>query len=137
VQIHPTEAAMDKDHAYTSNGIRKLTAALAALSEREGIHNAEVERQLTQLRQQADRIQADPQATSHAGTIRTAFTAVADLMATLQKQAYPQLDAQVTQVRRAAEAIDPAQLTLQQKAQIGAFFTQASEAIQAMAQARG
>ncbi|MEP7343278.1 MAG: hypothetical protein ABI977_36475 [Acidobacteriota bacterium] len=42
-------------------------------------------------------------------------------MTTLQQQHYPNLPTQVAQVRRVAEAIDPAQLTLAQKPKIGAL----------------
>lgn len=136
LQDNRAEEEMDKDHAYTSNCLRRLAAALGALSERDGARSTDVEQQLAQLRQQADTIQADPHATTHAASIRTAFIAAADLMATLQRQRYSNLDAQVTQVRRAAEAIDPAQLTLAQKPQVGAFFAQASETLRMMAQTR-
>lgn len=136
LQDNRAEEAMAKDHAYTSDGLRRLAAALASLSEHAGVRSAEVTQQLAQLRQQADDIQADPHATSHAASIRTAFTRAADLMATLQQQRYPNLDAQVAQVRRAAEAIDPAQLTLTQKQQVGAFFAQAGEALRMMTQTR-
>ncbi len=135
MQNNRAEEAMAKDHAYTSNGLRRLAAALESLSERDGVRSAEVEQQLAQLRQQADNIQVDPQATTHAASIRAAFTAAADLMTMMQKERYPNLDAQVAQVRRAAEAIDSAQLTLAQKTQVGAFFAQASEVLRVMAQA--
>jgi hypothetical protein len=128
------EQEMAKDHAFTSNGLRKLAAALESLCDRDGVRSAEIGQQLAQIRKHADSIQADPHDTSHAESIRAAFNTAADLMTTLQQRHYPGLATQVAQVRRAAEAIDPAQLTLAQKAEVGAFFAQASELLRTMAQ---
>lgn len=131
---HPAEEAMAKDHAFTSDGMRLLAAAMESLSQRDGLQGAEVSRQLARLRQEADNIQANEDDTSHAASIRAAFISAAGLMTTLQQQRYPALAMQADQMRHAAEAIDPDRLTLAQKAEVGVFFSRASELLRTMAQ---
>jgi hypothetical protein len=134
LQNNPAEEAMAKDHAYTSNGLRRLAEALESLSERDGVHTADITRGLADLRQQADYIQSDPRDTSHAAAIRAAFITATDLLKALQQPQHPDATEQVAQLRQAAAAIDSTKLTLAQKTQVGAFFTRINEVIQTMAQ---
>ena len=128
---------MGPEHECTAVGLRRLSDALAAVIERDGSEDGDIRQRREALRQQADRIQRHRRSTQHADIIREAFTSAADLMATIQQRRYPNLGNQVAQVRSAAEAIDPNQLTLNQRERIQQFFARAGEALENMARARG
>ncbi|EMR01923.1 hypothetical protein [Cesiribacter andamanensis] len=125
---------MGLEHEYTSEGIRKLSAALTALAA--SSTDADIQQKRTAFQQNADKIQQDPMSLQHANTIRTTFTQAADLMATIKDRSYPDSDADVDEVREAAEAIDVNEQTLEQKDEVREFFRKSGEAIQAMDEQR-
>ncbi len=128
------QSDMDFQHEYTSEGIRRLAEALSAMAERDGIDDPSFEQTHERLLQQAQQLQQHAQSTEHATQVREAFTAAADLMATLQQQRSPEFSDAVAEVRQAAEAINPDQRLLEQRQAVGTFFARANEALQAMAQ---
>lgn len=122
------------DHEFTSDGIRRLADALSSLAAKEGLETAIIEQTKDQLYQAANQIQKDPQSEQHANNIREAFTGAADFMQTLQQKSYPNIADQITQVEKAAEAIDAKQLTTNQKEKIKAFFEKSGDVVEEMAQ---
>lgn len=128
------QSDMDFQHEYTSEGIRRLADALSAMAERDGIDDPSFEQTHERLLQQAQQLQQHAQSTEHASQVREAFTAAADLMATLQQQRSPEFGDAVAEVRQAAEAINPDQRLLEQRQAVDTFFARAHEALQAMAQ---
>lgn len=123
---------MALDHEYTSNGIEKLTEALNSLALAEAGNNVNIEAKRQTLMQAANSIEEDPMAGTHANSIRDAFIAAADLMQAVQEQKYPDLANQVSEVKTAAENVDPETLTLNQKDAVKNFFDKAANALEEM-----
>ncbi len=123
------------DHEYTADGINRLARALDDLADRANVDGDDFDARKDRLKEQADAIQKDPHSLQHANIIRDAFTSAADMMETIQRQAYPDHGNQVSQVRQAANNINPNQQTLNQKQQIESFFERSSQALQAMSTA--
>jgi hypothetical protein len=122
------------DHEYTSTGMQRLTAALTALANRAELSDQNLTQKREVLTQRIAGLQQDPASLKHADMTRQAFMAAADLMSALQQKGYPQLSAEVTQVRQAASTINPQQPLLQQITAVETFFQRASTALQAMTQ---
>lgn len=122
---------MSLDHEYTSMGIEKLTEALNSLALAEA-GNVDIEAKRQTLMQAANSIEEDPMAATHANSIRDAFMAAADLMQAVQRQNYPELGGAVSEVKTAAENVDPDVLTLDQKEAVKDFFDQAANALEQM-----
>lgn len=124
---------MGLDHAYTSEGIQKLRAALVALADQHGAGDANIDQQKRDMEQAADKIQQDPTSLQHANHIKDAFTKASTLMASIQQRSFPDAEDEVEDVRSAAESIDVNTQTLDQKDDVKKFFDESSEAIQEMA----
>ena len=115
------------EHDYIAAGIRKLTTALAALA-RDPALNAE----LAALRQNAYRIQENPQALTHSKQTREMFSAAASLMSRVQRPqaaSAQELRDQIATVREAAEAVRVNRRLLQQKTEVERFFAAAGDAV--------
>lgn len=124
-------AEMGMDHEYTANGIRLLSDALSDIVNRVDA-DVNIQQKNDELRNKADEIQRDPQSTQHANKIRDAFMTSADLMSDLQNNHFQNLDDEVSNVQETAEAVDPNVETLNQKANVQAFFASADQALQQM-----
>lgn len=124
---------MGLDHEYTSEGIQKLKTALVAIADEQAAGDVNIEQKKETLNQAADNIQTDPMSTEHANSIKSAFTAAADLMDALQERSFPNLNNDVQEVQDAANSIETGTQTLNQKDQVKEFFKESSEALQAMA----
>lgn len=123
---------MGIEHGYTSEGIQKLSAALNALADNSA-DDVNINQQRERFRQNADKIQQDPQSLQHANTIRQTFVEASALMASIKERNYADSGADVDDVREAAEDIDGSTPTLDQKDKIKEFFSKAGDAIEAMA----
>lgn len=125
--------AADISHDYTADGIRQLAAALGAVATRDTVGGAALQPRVDALREQADALGADPQATDHASITRAAFTEAASIMGAMQEQRFPNLDAEVGAVREAAEGVRGEAPLVEQTAQVQTFFDRAATALQSMA----
>ena len=125
--------AMGVDHEFTATGIRNLAAALEAVAQRGG---ADVQRELTTLRQQADTLQRDPRSTEHAGHTRTAFVTLAGVMAAIQQARFPDMEADIGNVKAAAERLDASRPLLQQREAVQSFFDRTATAVRRMSNGR-
>lgn len=123
----------DHTHRYTADGIRHLAAALGALAERDMAGDVQIQSQTDALRERADALQRNPGATNHAEQARAAFLAAASLMRSLAERGPSAAVAPVDDAQRAATAIEPRVLLLQQTAGIQRFFDDAGVALRAMA----
>jgi hypothetical protein len=124
------------EHNYTAAGVRKLTAALAALTR----DDADLRDELESLRQQADALQADSRALTHSEHARDIFTSAAALMTQIQQKRAADAAAvrdQIGKVRDAAVAVREDRRLLDQKAEVERFFQTAAEAVSALDQALG
>lgn len=126
-------AAADQSHDYTADGIRRLSAALAATAAQHTATSGEVQPQLDTLRARADALQRDPGSSAHAGYARDAFSTAAAVMRTLQERVHPALGDAVSEVEQAAMGVSADRLLLDQTAEVQRFFDAAATAIQRMA----
>jgi hypothetical protein len=134
IQDNPSQEKMGLDHAYTSDGIRRLADAIGAIADLWGITHPDIKGRLNLLRGHADRLQEDRRSTNHANIVRDAFTLASDLVASIERQIAQELGNEVADVNRAAEAIDPDETVLSQKAEVEMFFKKTSLLLNEMAQ---
>lgn len=136
VKENDSRGEMGLDHEYTSNGLRKLGDALNSLVDSHQA-NMDINQMRNKFNQKADQLQNDPQALKHANIISEAFTSAADVIGRLQQQYYPELSNQASEVRQAAQAIDPQEQTLNQRTKVKSFFDKSSDALEAMVSQKG
>jgi len=122
------------DHAYTSEGIRKLADALEKIVQRSPARASTDGMLAAELREQADLLQLNPRAMNHADIARGAFIAVAGTISAVQATRYPALERAAAELRDAASAIRPDRRLLSQTDAIQAFFDRASDVLRGMAE---
>lgn len=128
--------AMGLDHQYTSNCVQQLVAATEAVMQSPNLQGVDVQAQLQEARQRAERLAQSPQAsTEHAGMTRDAFTSVAAVLDGMQDARYPELGTQVDQLRQAAQSVQPTGTLLDQREPVQDFFRQAGDVLNRMAMA--
>jgi hypothetical protein len=111
--------AIGQGHEYTAEGILRLVAALRTLIPES---DEAALRQLIDLRMDADTLRRDRSSLEHADIVRHAFTSVADLLARATGH-------DVSELGRAARAIDPDRRLLRQQAQVRHFFAVAAQTL--------
>lgn len=124
------QPSMGREHEYTAEGIRRLSAALGAFVE-QNANDTETRNRFDRFRQAADRLQQDPQSGAHAGTVRDVFTSAVEVFES------GRIDAgDVSRLRQTATSISADQPLLEQTDTVKQFFSQSSEALQRAAQQR-
>lgn len=123
---------MGLDHNYTSEGIERLSVALAALADENAPDDVEISQKKESMQQSADRIQQDPESLQHANIIKETFMEATSLMESIQQHSFPDRESEVEDVRSAAEELDVETPTLEQEEKVKDFFRNASDALQAM-----
>lgn len=134
----PADSPAAPAHEYAADGIRRLTQALKVVIEKESVAGAPVRERFGAFQAKADRIQADPSATTHAGQVRDVFTEAGALMSEVQQDRWPDrtaLETDIAEVRSAGAAIDAARPLLDQTAGLEAYFDRAADAVKMMAEA--
>ncbi|MFN2433344.1 MAG: hypothetical protein ABR599_11130, partial [Gemmatimonadota bacterium] len=91
------------DHAYVSEGLERLAAALARVVERDDVGGGSLEGQLEDVRATAERVQEDPDSPRHAALVQAAFTSIADVFESLEKAGHPELASGTAGLRQAAQ----------------------------------
>ncbi len=126
-------------HELTAECLQHLVTALDAIIQRDDVDGADISQRLGDLRRQARTLEeGDAQATTHAGTTREAFASAADLMESVYRSGYgsvTQLDDAITEVHRAARAVRGDVPLLEQTDAVQAFFREAGDVLQILAQA--
>lgn len=113
-----------RQHAYALGGIRRLTTALESLNPGAGAAT-----DLAEMRRQAEALENSPaESTRHADMVRAAFVAGANVIAMLPNVQ----EADVPNVRSAAESVKAGSPLLEQKDMIDAFFRAASRTLEPM-----
>ena len=120
---------MGVEHEYTNNALLHLINAVDYKAQEQ---NVNIQTDLTEIRNDARAITQNPQATNHAGHIRTTATKLAVAMEKIQKEKFPNLSQDITDVKTAAEGIDTSALTLDQKDKINLFFNEAADVLRKM-----
>jgi hypothetical protein len=122
------EPSVGREHAYTAEGIRRLSASLGAFVE-QNADDTETRDRFDRFRQSAERLQKDPQSTEHAGTVREVFTSAVDVFES------GRIDAgDVSRLRQTATSISADQPLLEQTDTVKQFFSQSAEALRRAAQ---
>ncbi|MBW3546428.1 MAG: hypothetical protein KY428_12675 [Bacteroidetes bacterium] len=120
----------DQQHAYTSDGINKLSAALVALADRDGGADANINQRKETFQQNASQLQRNPQSLQHANTVKSTFMEASDLLAAIKEKSYPDSDADIDEVREAATKLDENKPLTDQQDEVDNFFDEIGEAIE-------
>jgi hypothetical protein len=118
------QPAPGREHEYTAEGIRMLTAALGAFVEQNGNDTA-LRSRFERFRQSAQRLQQDPQSGAHADTVRDVFTSAVDVFESGRVDA-----GDVSRVRDTATSISADQPLLEQTEAVKRFFSQSAELLE-------
>jgi valyl-tRNA synthetase len=117
------------DHEYTNEAITKLIQATREVSSNTGV---DINKELAAAMQKAEAITDDPMDTNHADKIKQAYLSITEVFANLQRSKFPEMSNDVESLRSAAEAIDPAVLTLDQKEKVKAYLDEAGAILEKM-----
>ncbi|WP_424494260.1 hypothetical protein [Salinimicrobium sp. GXAS 041] len=123
------KSRMGIDHEYTNDALIQLMNAVEAKANEENV-NIDVE--LQEVRQQAQEITQDPMALDHADIIKNAGETLVSAMEKIQQEKYPDLSADIEEMRTAVQGIQPSVQTLEQKEQVNSFFDEAADALRKM-----
>lgn len=123
------KSRMGIDHEYTNNALIHLMNAVQSKADELNIN---IDADMQQVRQEAQEITQNPQATNHANKIKSAGEKLTDVMKKLQEERFPNLSQDVEEVRTAVQNIEPSTLTLEQKDQINMFFNEAADVLRNM-----
>lgn len=122
------QPSVGREHEYTAEGIRRLSAALGAFIDQRA-DDTEIRNRFDRFRQSAERLQQDPQSTEHAGTVRDVFTSAVDVLES------GRIDAgDVSRLRQTATSISADQPLLEQTDAVKQFFSQSAEALRRAAE---
>lgn len=135
--VSTANADMGAEHRFTTDCVRRMTAALDGVIQRNNISGTDVDQRLANFRQMADALEgSSPEATDHANMVRNVFMSASDLMSAVYQASYStvqQMGPEVTQIRDAAQAIQGDTQLLNQQDAVTTFFREAGEAIRMMA----
>ncbi|MCY2688126.1 hypothetical protein [Salinimicrobium sp. TH3] len=120
---------MGIDHQYTNNALIELINAVQAKADD---MNYDISADMETVRQEAQAIKSDPMSLTHANTIKSAGTKLANVMEKMQKEEFPNLSSDVTEVKTAAQNIEGSTPTLDQKDQVKKFFDEAGDLLKKM-----
>lgn len=117
------DVKMGLDHEYSSGAIVRLIDATRATAE---ALNVDTDADLSQANNFAEEITQDPQSLNHADKIKRAGQIINSALNKIQKEKFPQFETEYNNVAMAAEKIDPARPTLQQKDAVKTYFNSAA-----------
>lgn len=120
---------MGVDHEYTNNALIHLINAVEAKAAEV---NMDINKDLEDMRQDAQEITQNPQATNHADKIKRTGSKITDVLERMQEEHYPNLSQDVDDMRTAVDDIDDSVLTLEQKEEINSFFNEAADVLRNM-----
>lgn len=124
---------MGRDHEYTSDGIRRLSAALGAMVMSDTAGSVALRPRVDSLSQQADALQRNAESSQHSAQTRQAFDRSVSVMDALQERRGGSASAQVSEVRQAAQAVQPSRQLLEQRMEVQRFFERAADAVRSLA----
>jgi hypothetical protein len=126
---------MGQAHQHEADCMRQLADGIDAVVQRETVADQPLRDRVEALKQRADQIRQDPQATDHANRVRGAAMETAEIIEYIARNrqgAGADLQRHATQTRQAAEQIDASTLLLEQRDRTAAFFSRAGNALEAM-----
>jgi hypothetical protein len=122
----------DQSPASIADGIRKLTTVLIELALHENADGGGLWNRIDQLAVEAQLLHDDRLRSRHPRIARDAFTAAADVMATIQKAGYPHLGRAMAEARAAALSIRRDRPLLDQTDAVQRFFERSHDLLRAM-----
>ncbi|MEX2335720.1 MAG: hypothetical protein WD555_00440 [Fulvivirga sp.] len=122
---------IDVSHEYTHDALTRLADALEGVAQGKNADLAN-DNDMQKLREQADRLKQEPSSDEHADVISQAFTSAANILDNLQEEYFPEDDAQVEEVKNAAEAVDPNTTLTDQKDKVHNFFDKSAIALEGL-----
>jgi hypothetical protein len=120
---------MSLDHEYTNEALVKLIEATDAMANEVGY---DVQIDIEKVREYANMIEQDSFETTHADNIRKADDLLTNVLQKIQKAKYPDLEDEVSALKRASESVKLGVLTLDQKAAVKNYFSKAADLLQKM-----
>jgi hypothetical protein len=120
---------MSLDHEYTNEALVKLIEATDAMANEVGY---DVQIDIEKVREYANMIEQDSFETTHADSIRKADDLLTNVLQKIQKAKYPDLEDEVSALKRASESVKLGVLTLDQKAAVKNYFSKAADLLQKM-----
>lgn len=120
---------MGVDHLYTNNALIELMNAVQAKANE---INYDITADMKAVKEDAKAIEENPTAATHASSIKSAGTKLANILQKMQQEKYPNLSKDVQEMKTAANNIDASVDTLQQKDQINKFFNEAADVLRKM-----
>jgi hypothetical protein len=130
---------MALEHEHEADCMRQLADAIGAVIRRDQVADQPLEQRQQALRQRADQIRQDPQATDHANRVRAAADEAASIIEYMAQQrdaVGANLQQHAQQTRQAANNIDGGTPLLEQQDRTSRFFATAADALDAMSQSR-
>ncbi len=116
-------------HDYTADGLRQLATALGEIAAGDSVGGVAVQPRVDEIKERADAMQRNPNATQHALQTREAFILASSLIAQMNGNAGSAGAANLSALQNAATAIEPSTALLDQADRIEQFFMLAGEAI--------
>lgn len=128
------EGEMGLGHDFTHRALSQLAAATSALAQEQGLlSEASVRDKTDRVNRLADEIRREPMADTHADNIKMAAMLITEILEDVDERAFANGNAgELASLRQEAQAIDAETLTLDQKADVRSFFTQARTVIERM-----
>jgi hypothetical protein len=127
-----TRDVLGPRHEYTAEGIRRLAAAIAAVTTQDSVAVGALEPRIQALRLRAEALQRDPKVDTHALRTREAFLLAASILNDAQDRRFPHLDGDAATVRRAAESIVAGEALTKQADAVERFFERSAHLLRAM-----
>jgi uncharacterized phage infection (PIP) family protein YhgE len=130
---------MAAEHEFEANCMRLLADGLDAVVMRETVADQPLQQRVEALKQRAQQITEDRQATDHANRVRGAAdeaTAIVEYLAANRETAGAGLQQHAQQMRQAADRIDRSTVLLEQQERTSEFFSRSADALEALAQSR-
>ncbi len=121
------------DHEFTHDGLDKLLSFTEAMVTMEGIDVNNFEARKNDIMKLADGLTKNWTSTDHADKAKKAFEHTADLIADIESNANVKLSGnQISDLKKAASAINPGELMTNQKEEVYTFFDHAQKVMNAL-----
>lgn len=120
---------MGIDHEYANGALLELIAATRSVAEKQ---NVNIEAELSEAQNKAEKITEDPMKLTHANKIKNSGETITRALQTLQDQKFPDMKEEYTAVEEALGKIQPDEETLNQKEAVKSFFEKAEELLISM-----
>lgn len=117
------------DHNYTHQALTQLIDATQAMADEIGFN---IDAEMQRANEIANRMMEQPQSEQHANLMSDAFSNVANALENMQEAHYPDLADEVSKLNEMASALDPEELTLNQRDEVNSYFNQAATILSEM-----